>query len=95
MAKIGYARVSTLQQDLNEQLKALESFGCKKIFSGKHSGRADKNQSHLNELLNYVREGGVVVVKIRPTWSQSFAMSQCIRFISPKEYWIYFPRSRD
>ena len=42
MAKIGYARVSTLKQDLSEQITALEKFGCKKIFSGRHSGKAEK-----------------------------------------------------
>ena len=79
MAKIGYARVSTLQQDLNEQLKTLESFGCKKIFSGKHSGQADKNRSHLNELLNYVREGDVVVVTKLDRLGRS--LSQCLNVL--------------
>ncbi len=44
MAKIGYARVSTLKQDLSEQITALEKFGCKKIFSGRHSGKAEKKR---------------------------------------------------
>ncbi|OOF77121.1 resolvase [Rodentibacter caecimuris] len=38
MAKIGYARVSTLKQDLTEQLNLLRNFGCEKIFYGKYSG---------------------------------------------------------
>ena len=63
MAKIGYARVSTLKQDLNEQISELEKFGCKKIFSGKHSGKAEKNEEQLNELLNYIREGDTLVNK--------------------------------
>ena len=62
MAKIGFARVSTLQQDLNEQIRILQEYGCKKIFSGKHSGVSIKNKEQLDELLNYIREGDVVVV---------------------------------
>lgn len=62
MAKVGYARVSTLKQDLNEQIAALEKFGCTKIFSGKHSGQPEQNEEQLNELLDYIREGDVVVV---------------------------------
>lgn len=62
MAKIGFARVSTIQQDLKTQIKILEDFGCKKIFASKHSGYSDKNEKALNNLLNYVREDDVVVV---------------------------------
>lgn len=74
MAKIGYARVSTEKQDLSEQIAALEKFGCEKIFSGKFSGKAQnedldtiltrikQNQVQLDNMLNYVREGDVVVV---------------------------------
>ncbi|WP_105892136.1 recombinase family protein [Haemophilus influenzae] len=75
MAKIGYARVSTQTQDLSEQLTALEKFGCEKIFSGKFSGKVSaeedldtilsrnkENQAQLDKMLNYIREGDVVVV---------------------------------
>lgn len=74
MAKIGYARVSTVKQDLSEQIAALEKFGCEKIFFGKFSGKAKdedfntilrrvaQSQIQLNNMLNYVREGDVVVV---------------------------------
>lgn len=74
MAKIGYARVSTQTQDLSEQLTALRKFGCEKIFSGKFSGkdqnedletiltRVKQNKVQLDNMLNYIREGDVVVV---------------------------------
>ena len=72
MAKIGYARVSTLRQDLSEQITALKKFGCEKIFSGKFSGkdedletiltRVKQNKVQLDKMLNYVREGDIVVV---------------------------------
>lgn len=62
MALIGYARVSTQQQDLDDQIKTLKAAGCEKIFSGKHSGKAEENQAQLNKMLDYVREGDVVMV---------------------------------
>ena len=74
MAKIGYARVSTSKQDLSEQITALKKFGCEKIFFGKFSGkgkdenfntilrRVAQSQIQLNNMLNYVREGDIVVV---------------------------------
>lgn len=62
MALIGYARVSTVGQDLDYQLDRLRSVGCEKIFSSKHSGKADENKKQLSELLSYVREGDTVIV---------------------------------
>lgn len=62
MALISFARVSTQMQDLTIQLAALESHGCVKVFQGKHSGKADTNKQAIEELLDYVRSGDVVVV---------------------------------
>jgi len=62
MSKIGFARVSTSAQDLTVQIDALKSAGCEKIFSGKHSGKADTNKLVLDELLDYVRNGDTVYV---------------------------------
>jgi DNA invertase Pin-like site-specific DNA recombinase len=62
MSLIGFARVSTKQQDLTIQLEKLNAHGCIKIFQGKHSGKADSNKQALKELLSYAREGDTVVV---------------------------------
>ncbi len=62
MALIGYARVSTADQDLSAQLEALTNAGCQKIFYGKQSGKSDDNKNKLVELLHYVREGDTVVL---------------------------------
>lgn len=62
MSLIGFARVSTKQQDLSSQIKKLEDAGCEKIFKGKHSGKADTNKEALAELVAYVRQGDTVVV---------------------------------
>ena len=77
MAKIGYARVSTTKQDLSEQLAALKKFGCEKIFSGKHSGKAENNEEQLNELLSYIREGDTVIVTKLDRLGRS--LSQCLK----------------
>lgn len=62
MALIGWARVSSQGQDLTQQVKRLEEYGCKKIFQGKHSGKADTNKAAIDALIDYVREGDVVVI---------------------------------
>ncbi|HDX1172859.1 TPA: recombinase family protein [Pasteurella multocida] len=79
MAKIGYARVSTQGQDLTEQINSLNMFGCEKIFAGKHSGKAKDNEQQLNELLNYIREGDVVVVTKLDRLGRS--LSQCLKVL--------------
>ena len=58
---IGYARVSTHEQDLSLQLDDLKRAGCKKIFKDKVSGtKADR--PGLQNALEYVREGDTLVV---------------------------------
>lgn len=62
MALIGYARVSTQEQDLAGQLKALEESGCVEVFAGKHGGNSSDNQAKLEEMIRYIRRGDVVCV---------------------------------
>lgn len=62
MAKVGFARVSTLEQDLALQLEALTGAGCDDIFYGKQSGVSDENEAKLAELIRYIRKGDVVIV---------------------------------
>lgn len=58
---IGYARVSTLDQNPQHQIDALNEAGCKKIFTEKISGASKKRQK-LQEALDYMREGDTLVV---------------------------------
>ncbi|QHA36931.1 recombinase family protein [Rossellomorea marisflavi] len=59
--KYGYARVSTLSQELEIQLLALENENCDLIFSEKYTGtRSDRPQ--FNELLNSLKDGDTLVV---------------------------------
>lgn len=58
---IGYARVSTQDQNLNLQIDALTKVGCKKIFDDKISGsRAER--PGLAKALEMLREGDTLVV---------------------------------
>jgi len=58
---IGYARVSTQDQNLDLQRDALEKAGCKKLFEDKVSGtRADR--PGLIKAMEILREGDTLVV---------------------------------
>ncbi|WP_252188946.1 recombinase family protein [Bacillus mycoides] len=59
--KVGYVRVSTIDQNLDLQIDALKSYGCDKIFQGKLSGVKHKRPG-LEEALQYVRPGDSLVV---------------------------------
>jgi DNA invertase Pin-like site-specific DNA recombinase len=60
LANVGYARVSTLDQDPALQLDALARAGCAKVLEDRASGaRADR--PGLQKALDYVREGDVLV----------------------------------
>lgn len=62
MDLVGYARVSTIDQNLDIQLDALRKAGCKKIFSEKKSGTSKKDRTAFDECMNYIREGDTLVV---------------------------------
>lgn len=58
---IGYARVSTLDQNPQLQIEALNEAGCKKIFTEKISGASTK-RIQLEDALKYMREGDTLVI---------------------------------
>lgn len=59
MAKVGYARVSTVGQNLDVQLDRLSD--CDKIFQEKKSGASDA-RPQLKACLDYLREGDVLII---------------------------------
>lgn len=59
--KIGYARVSTTDQDESLQLDALKAAGCEKLFTDKASGKLTERPG-LEALLEQLRPGDTVVV---------------------------------
>ena len=58
---IGYARVSTDDQNLDLQQDALKKAGCKKIFTDKMSG-ARAERPGLTDAMTYARAGDTIVV---------------------------------
>lgn len=57
---VGYARGSSVGQNLERQLETLRTTGCERIFQEKVSG-ANRNREQLDAALAYVREGDVLV----------------------------------
>lgn len=60
--KLGYARVSTNDQDLSMQLDALEAAGCDRVFQEKASG-GKTSRPELDRMMDLAREGDVIVVR--------------------------------
>jgi DNA invertase Pin-like site-specific DNA recombinase len=61
VAKVGYARVSTIDQDPALQLDALATAACAKVFEDRASG-ARTDRPGLRAALDYVRDGDVLIV---------------------------------
>ena len=58
---VGYARVSTRDQNLDSQLDKLNEAGVKKTFKEKVSG-VDRDRPELQKMLEYVRSGDTLVI---------------------------------
>ena len=59
--KIGYARVSTKDQNLSLQIDALKKEGCQLIFKEKVSG-AKAERIELNKMIDQIRHGDIVII---------------------------------
>ncbi len=58
---VGYARISTNEQNLNLQTDALTKAGCEKIFTDTASG-AKSDRTGLTEAINFMRKGDTLCV---------------------------------
>ena len=94
--KIGYARVSTEEQNLNRQLDMLNEVGCEKIFEEKISG-IKKERPELFRMLEQLRKGDLIIVADLTRLSRSvkdlFQLVEQIKAIgadikSLKESWM-------
>ena len=59
--KIGYVRVSTVDQNEARQVESLKKYGIEKWYSEKVSGK-DLNRPKLQEMLDFVREGDTIYI---------------------------------
>ena len=62
MTRIGYARVSTKDQDLDIQIAKLKAAGCEIVRSETGSGASRIGRAELETVLQFVREGDELVV---------------------------------
>jgi len=94
--KIGYARVSTQDQNLDRQMDALKNEGCDKIFDEKMTG-TKRHRPELEKMLEVIRKGDVIIVTDLTRLSRStkdliqlmeHLAEQEVDFKSLKENWI-------
>ena len=62
MRNIGYARVSSVGQNLERQLGALIAEGCDRTFQEKASGKSTKNRPELEKAISALGTGDILVV---------------------------------
>jgi DNA invertase Pin-like site-specific DNA recombinase len=62
MANYGYARVSTIDQDLTLQQKALKAAGCDIVRAEKVTGTRRDGRTELQTLMDFIRRGDVLIV---------------------------------
>ena len=67
---IGYARVSSLDQNLDRQIEALKKEGCQKIYTEKITG-ANTDRPQLNLMLDELKEGDTIIIKDLTRFSRS------------------------
>ena len=60
-AKLGYVRVSTVEQNEARQVEALEKAGVERWYIEKISGK-NMERPELQKLLDYAREGDTVLI---------------------------------
>lgn len=78
MPRIGYARVSTTDQDTAIQIAALRDAGCDVIREEKASGTSTAGRRELATILEFLREGDALVVTRIDRLARSIADLQTI-----------------
>lgn len=91
--RIGYVRVSTVEQNTQRQEISLQDFGVDKMFVDKASGKSTE-RPELKKMMEYVRDGDTVVVESISRFARSARdllelmeklSAKDVKFISKKE----------
>ena len=91
--KIGYARVSSVDQNIHRQIEVLEVFGAEKIFREKQSGATVNDRIVFKELLDFVRLGDQLIVESIDRLGRNYdEVIETVNFLKKKEVQltIYF-----
>ncbi|MCU5474052.1 recombinase family protein [Bacillus paranthracis] len=84
--KIAYARVSTLEQNLNRQIQTLKEFGAEKIFTEQKSGASVHNREAFQEALQFVRSGDTFMVEAIDRLGRNYdEIIQTVNYLKRKE----------
>ena len=83
---IGYARVSTIDQNLDRQNENLQSFGAEKIFTEKQSGKSVENRPIFQEVLNFLRMGDRLIIESLDRLGRNYdEIIQTVNYLKEKE----------
>ncbi|MDW4145201.1 recombinase family protein [Staphylococcus saprophyticus] len=83
---IGYARVSTIDQNLDRQIENLQSFGAEKIFTEKQSGKSVENRPIFQEVLNFLRMGDRLITESLDRLGRNYdEIIQTVNYLKEKE----------
>ncbi|MEB4820032.1 recombinase family protein, partial [Bacillus thuringiensis] len=84
--KIAYARVSTVDQNLNRQIDTLKEFGAEKIFTEQKSGASVHNREMFQEALQFVRSGDTFMVEAIDRLGRNYdEIIQTVNYLKKKE----------
>lgn len=89
--KIGYARVSTIGQDLDTQKELLNAAGCEKLFVEKITGTTTVGRKELEKAIEHLRtEDTLVVTKIDRLARSIIDLNKIVKKLNEKGVHVHF-----
>src|SRR5699024_7976546 len=83
---VGYARVSTVDQNLDRQIENLYSLGAEKLFTEKQSGKSIENRPVFQEVLNFIRMGDRLIIESIDRLGRNYdEIIQTVNYLKDKE----------
>lgn len=83
--KVAYARVSSIDQNLDRQIDELKNFGAEKLFIEKQSGATIRQRPIFLEALNFVRESDIFIVEAIDRLGRDYEeIIQTVNFLKSK-----------